>query len=75
VLTFRADHGETDGRARVADGGLGKWRPRGWPALLLGFLLEGAPAVFGYHEVFHALTSLAAGMHFAAVASIVLPTA
>ena len=27
----RADHGETDGRARVADGGLGKWRPRGWP--------------------------------------------
>ena len=27
----RADHGETDGRARVADGGLGKWRPGGWP--------------------------------------------
>jgi len=34
-----------------------------------------APAVFGYHEVFHALTIVAAGMHFAAVASVVLPTA
>jgi hemolysin III len=31
-----------------------------------------APAVFGYHEVFHALTVAAAGMHFAAVASVVL---
>jgi hemolysin III len=31
-----------------------------------------APAVFGYHEVFHALTIAAAGMHFAAVASVVL---
>lgn len=30
------------------------------------------PAVFGYHEVFHALTVAAAGMHFAAVASVVL---
>lgn len=34
-----------------------------------------APAVFGYHEVFHALTIVAVGMHFAAVASVVLPTA
>jgi len=34
-----------------------------------------APAVFGYHEVFHALTIVAAGMHFAAVASLALPTA
>jgi hemolysin III len=34
-----------------------------------------APAVFGYHEVFHALTIVAAGMHVAAVASGVLPTA
>jgi hemolysin III len=31
-----------------------------------------APAVFGYHEVFHALTIAAAGMHFAAVATVVL---
>jgi hemolysin III len=31
-----------------------------------------APAVFGYHEVFHALTIAAASMHFAAVASVVL---
>jgi hemolysin III len=30
------------------------------------------PAVFGYHEVFHALTIAAAGLHFAAVASVVL---
>ena len=28
-----------------------------------------APTVFGYHEVFHALVILAAGLHFAAVAS------
>jgi hemolysin III len=34
-----------------------------------------APAVFGYHEVFHALTIAAASMHFAAVASVVLPAA
>jgi hemolysin III len=34
-----------------------------------------APAVFGYHEVFHALTIAAATMHFAAVASVVLPAA
>ncbi|MDQ6672630.1 MAG: hemolysin III family protein [Chloroflexota bacterium] len=33
-----------------------------------------APAVFGYHEVFHALTIAAASMHFAAVASVVLPS-
>jgi predicted membrane channel-forming protein YqfA (hemolysin III family) len=33
-----------------------------------------APAVFGYHEVFHTLAIVAAGMHFAAVASVVLPT-
>jgi hemolysin III len=33
-----------------------------------------APAVFGYHEVFHALTIAAASMHFAAVTSVVLPT-
>jgi hemolysin III len=30
------------------------------------------PTVFGYHEVFHALTIAAATMHFAAVASVVL---
>jgi hemolysin III len=30
------------------------------------------PAVFGYHEVFHALTIAAASLHFAAVASVVL---
>jgi len=33
------------------------------------------PAVFGYHEVFHAFTVAAACLHFAAVASIVLPAA
>jgi hemolysin III len=33
-----------------------------------------APTVFGYHEVFHALTIAAAAMHFAAVASVVLPS-
>jgi hemolysin III len=30
------------------------------------------PAVFGYHEVFHALTIAAASLHFAAVATVVL---
>ncbi len=34
-----------------------------------------ALGVFEYHEVFHALTIVAAGMHVAAVASVVLPTA
>ena len=32
-----------------------------------------APATFGYHEVFHALTIVAAAMHFSAIASVVLP--
>jgi hemolysin III len=32
-----------------------------------------APAVFGYHEVFHLLTIAAAGCHFAAIAFFVLP--
>ena len=31
-----------------------------------------APAIFGYHEVFHALTVVAAVLHFSAVASVVL---
>jgi len=31
-----------------------------------------APAVFGYHEVFHALVVAAAALHFAAVAIVVL---
>jgi hemolysin III len=31
-----------------------------------------APAIFGYHEVFHVLTIVAAVMHFSAVARIVL---
>jgi hemolysin III len=31
-----------------------------------------APAIFGYHEVFHALTVVAAALHFSAVASVVL---
>jgi len=34
-----------------------------------------APAVFGYHEVFHALTIAAAAMHFVGVASMALPHA
>jgi hemolysin III len=34
-----------------------------------------APATFGYHEVFHALTIAAAGLHFAAVTSVVLTAA
>ncbi len=33
------------------------------------------PAVFGYHEVFHALTIVGAGLHLAAVAFTVLPNA
>jgi hemolysin III len=32
-----------------------------------------APAVFGYHEVFHALVVAAASVHFAAVAAYALP--
>jgi hemolysin III len=34
-----------------------------------------APAVFGYHEVFHLLVILAAALQFAAVAFYVLPAA
>jgi hemolysin III len=34
-----------------------------------------APAVFGYHEVFHALVIIAAVLHFAAVANGLLPRA
>jgi hemolysin III len=30
-----------------------------------------APAVFGYHEVFHALVVVAATMHYAAIAMII----
>jgi hemolysin III len=33
------------------------------------------PAVFGYHEVFHALVIVAAGVHFAVVANWLLPRA
>jgi hemolysin III len=32
-----------------------------------------APATFGYHEVFHAQTIVAAAMHLSAIASVVLP--
>jgi hemolysin III len=32
-----------------------------------------APAVFGYHEVFHALVVVAATMHYAAIAMLILP--
>ena len=28
------------------------------------------PALFGYHEVWHVLTILAAGLHFAAVSNV-----
>jgi hemolysin III len=31
------------------------------------------PAVFGYHEVFHALVLAAAAIHYAVVAFVVLP--
>jgi hemolysin III len=34
-----------------------------------------APTVFGYHEVFHALVIIAAALHFAALASSLLPRA
>jgi hemolysin III len=34
-----------------------------------------APAVFGYHEVFHALVILAALLHFVAIANWLLPRA
>lgn len=33
------------------------------------------PAVFGYHEIFHALVVVAAGLHYVAVAAYVLPAA
>jgi hemolysin III len=33
------------------------------------------PKVFGYHEVFHALVILAAALHYAVVALIVVPGA
>ena len=32
-----------------------------------------APAVFGYHEVFHVLVLLAAALHYAVIAFAVLP--
>jgi hemolysin III len=32
------------------------------------------PSVFGYHEVFHALVVVAAGIHYAAVALTILPS-
>lgn len=31
------------------------------------------PSVFGFHEVFHACTIIGAGLHFAAMAAVVLP--
>jgi hemolysin III len=31
------------------------------------------PGVFGYHEVFHALTVLGATFHFVAIAAFALP--
>ena len=34
-----------------------------------------APGVFGYHEVFHALTVVGASLHFAAIALYALPAA
>jgi hemolysin III len=34
-----------------------------------------APTVFGYHEVFHALVILAAGLQYAVIAFYVLPSA
>ena len=34
-----------------------------------------APAVFGYHEIFHLLVIAAAALHYAAVAFVVLPKA
>ena len=33
------------------------------------------PRVFGFHEVFHALTVVGAGLHLAAIAFVVLPKA
>jgi hemolysin III len=32
-----------------------------------------APAVFGYHEVFHTLTVVAASLHFAVIAGVAVP--
>jgi len=34
-----------------------------------------APRVFGYHEIFHAFTLVAAGLHYAVIAFWVLPAA
>jgi len=33
------------------------------------------PAVFGYHEIFHACVVAAAALHFAAIAAYVVPIA
>ena len=44
---------------------------------LAGYMRRGSlwPATFGYHEVFHALTIVGAGLHLAAVGFTVLPKA
>jgi hemolysin III len=34
-----------------------------------------APTVFGYHEIFHVLVVVAAALHFAVIAFLVLPLA
>lgn len=34
-----------------------------------------SPKIFGYHEIFHAFTVVASGLHYAAIAFWVLPLA
>ncbi len=43
----------------------------GFPILLVG-RPDPWPTTFGYHEVWHLCTVLAAGLHFAAVTTIVI---
>jgi hemolysin III len=62
------DHTTTLQLALIAGGGLAY--TIGFPVLLLR-RPDPWPAVFGYHEIWHGLTVLAAALHFCAVALVV----
>jgi predicted membrane channel-forming protein YqfA (hemolysin III family) len=60
----------------TASGGLRaaawSWRA-GWPSMRL-CRPDSAPAVFGYHEVFHLLAIAGVAAHFLAISLFALPT-